>query len=234
MREVRLLSFALALGAALFISSAASAATVIQFYDLFNNKNVTVEDSPGKALPVKVTDPDRAYSVITNLGLVATPIAAGQAREAVVATSMWNYGRGTLLCSWGVAAADTDSVNVAVFISGRTSMVSANVHSFYPAVNDTVTANVNPAAAGTAVELKPTYYITRNALRILNAGPSTRQVNMQPGVFRLGASSSAIAIPIADIAGAFASFPFISIKVVNLHPRTNLSSFNADMWPRVN
>lgn len=179
-------------------------------------------------------DRDRDFSTLQSTGIISATLNAATSVQTVLPRSITQYTRGMLLISWGTAtAADSDSVNVGITITGKLSQSSGNNYNFASAGSDTV---LTPGASGGIGIIKPalTYYITRNSLTILNPGGGAVAVRIPLSIYKTQASTNGIALIIDDAAGGLAQFPFWVMTATNLHPRKNLTSFDVHYWPRVN
>jgi hypothetical protein len=151
------------------------------------------------------------------------------------------FNKGELLVTWAfAAAADSDSVNIAIFVSKKTSAASGIRYNaaYTPVAGSKSDSTWAYYTVGEQVMRPiPTYYITRNNLNFLAiTGPSNsaNPVRFPIGIYRLGASSTGISIPLSDITGAFTPGSYLEITAANLHPRKNLTGFQIDYWPGVN
>lgn len=186
-------------------------------------------------------DRDRNYSTVLNL-LSSVNINAGNAASNSVDPPTTDvFSKGTLLVTWAYAPAspaDSDSVNIAVYVSQKTSAQSGIKYNlaYTPTAGSAADSLWAYHTAGfQQFKPIPTYYITRNSLQFLSfAGSlSANPIRFPIGIYRLGASSTGIAIPLGDLSGLVVPGKVLEITVANLHPRKNLGDVQVDLWPRV-
>lgn len=186
-----------------------------------------------------VTDPDRDRdrSVMQSL-LLSTNLNAGKAVRGAV-KSLTEFGKGTLLVTWGTAvAADSDSVNISVTLAALSSQSSGNRYNLAttPASSGVDSSWAFRSTGFQTFSPMPTYYITRNGYTWLAPSGSlaANPIRFPLSVYRLGASTNGIAIPLADLTGAPFPMQYVEVTVANLNPRVNLTSVQVDYWPRIN
>lgn len=185
-------------------------------------------------------DRDRDLSPIQTI-IAAVNLNAGNAvQNNLAAKSLLQYGRGKLLVTWThAAAADSDSVNILVTVTHKTSTSSGILYNQGIALGS-VNAIDSLWAYSTAghqfVKPVPTYYVTRNSLAFLSISGSlsANPVRFPLEIYRLGASTNGIAIDMGDNFGVASVPDYLMVTVANVHPRKNLTGVQVDFKPRVN
>ena len=257
MRRLCALALTAALGAALFVSEVVAAPTVIQWYDPVTNQNRTV--TPTDPLPVTDTQRDRDFPLITQLfsGQVLDP---GRTYAMTVAVPVQQYTRAAILLTWAIAAADTDSVRIAVRIYGTTSSTSGNYYSWTPggqAVSDSCVGTGYVVTDSTAASpqrcLAPNIafwvqkapymstaspsmsYLAQNITNGTQGGTlTTGQLKLRKiplSMVRFG-SANGVTLNLVEASGAPAHFEYILVHVTNAG-RQSLTNVEANLKLRV-
>ncbi len=179
---------------------------------------------------------DRTYSSLLTL-LSAVGLNSGNAVSNSIDPPPTNvFSQGTLLVTWGqAAAADSDSVNIAIYVTQKSSPQSGIKY------NQAITLGASGLDSSYVLALPngkpiPTFYITRNTLvnlAVAGTGATSTIYRFPLSVYRLGASATGIAIPLADLGDSYVPGNYLEITVANLHPRKNLTDVQVDLWPRV-
>ena len=244
-------------GLVLFIGGSAIADYNVQNHTThYQNASTGLRVNESGDLRFEDMDRDRDYPVITTI-LTATTLNAGNsASNNTDAKDLSKFSRGVLLVTWAqAAAADSDSVNIAITFTQKSTPVSGIRYNLAlaPPSGDSLTMRVNlsdtAAVVNSTVKVQvvstgimhypkplPTYYITRNNVLQLawNSTSALQTFRIPAPIYRLGASTNGIAINIADLATNIIPGFYVEVTVSNLHPRKNLTGVQVDIVPRVN
>lgn len=201
-------------------------------------------------------DRDRDFPLITNFfsGLVLT---AGQTFQSPTIPA-GQYTRGAIMLTWAIAAADTDSVRVAVRVWGTTSLTSGNYHLWTPGgfTEAADTCNGSGYVAGDTTATSPSRclaplsfwvvkpfgfnrapqmsFLAENITQGSAVKPAAGQIKVRKipnAIVRYG-SANAVMLNLTDNTGAPCPFPYIVLQVTNAG-RQSLTSVEANLWPRV-
>jgi hypothetical protein len=208
----------------------------------FNSTTGNRTDADGR---VYVTEgaPAHTSSVATNAGLNGVALASGQAKQALSAVPVGDWGKFDLLISWTTAAAaDSDSVAIAVKVYGKTSATAGDGLNFLISPKchcsaDTASVVLPAGVAAIARKVPPTALIL-SPHKVHGGSPhlslkvdgTARAVAIPFHRVSLVAGSNGILLNMADAAGDF-SFPYALVELANWG-NTNLTNVTATWWPR--
>ena len=200
-------------------------------------------------------DRDRDFSTLKNLGISGVQLTAGQSFTAQQAYFLGQFSRGSLMVTYAhPTAADSDTVILAIYVYGMRSLTDAAPHlmtAYVPppsggvlAVGDSCVdnsvANDSTAAVGHCLREVPTFVVLRDPRR-LTATFLSQTAGARQGIrklpiyaYRIGGVTGTM-LNLESNTGTPFSFPYILVKVANLHPYANgtLTNIEVNFWPRV-
>lgn len=234
----------LAIGAGTASSQTSGTNTVERNGYYFNATTGQQTDVNGNVLVIDA-DRDRDAPILTGAGINGLALASGQSRQALSAIALGQFGKYDLLLSWNTAAAaDSDSVAIAVKVYGKISSSPGDGLNYlisprcYCAM-DTATV-VLPAGVSAIPRKVPPTALVLSPMKMPNAGPAislkvdgtARAVTVPYNRIVQVAGSNAVLINLADMADGF-SAPYLLLELSNWGA-TNLTGVTATWWPRVN
>jgi hypothetical protein len=208
-------------------------------------------------LQVTDADRDRDFPVMLN-AFQSVVLNAGTTYQPISPIYVGQYSRLALMLTWSSAAADTDSVRIAVRVYGRKSLNSGNLYLWTPssgitAADTCVTlGQVDADSSGVGRCLQPVSFIVAKPRHLGGFVVKGEMSNIYDGTFTTPANKSvrirkipgnawrpylgtgSVMLNLSDAAGNPCPFPYIFIEVSNLTKISNLTSVSCDIWPRVN
>lgn len=217
--------------------------TVVRNGYYFNATTGQQTDVNGNALIVDA-DRDRNASVLTGGGINGVSIASGQSVQATSAIALASFGKMDMLLSWQTAAAaDSDSVAIAVKVYGKISSSPGDGLNYLISPScgcaaDTATVVFPAGVAAIPRKVPPTFLVlspnkVTGSVHISLKIDGTQRLHTVPyNRIRLSGGTNAVVLNLADVLGDFA-FPYALVELSNWGA-TNLTNVTASWWPRAN
>lgn len=186
---------------------------------------------------------DRDFGQYISTGIPAgTAIAAGKSVQTPNGIDVSKFNKLTLILNWTLpAAADSDSVNIAVKVYGKYSSsmgdgVNAplNIKLTANSVADTARIHLpTGVSAASFAFIPPSFYITRNITTGLNiigtAYNSGSSIVTACGPRLVWAGNGCAIVELSNLSD-YASFPYIGFDLSNWNVTKNISSLSATLW----
>ena len=209
----------------------------------FNAATNQMTDINGNVYVVDA-DRDRDRGSLTNAGFSGASLASGQAKQATGAIAVSEFGKFDLMLSWNTAAAaDSDSVAIAVRIYGKVSSSPGDGLNYLVTPScgcplDTATVVLPTGVSTTPREAPPTFLVL-SPMKVagtasqfsLKVDGTQRVVTVPANRIRLSSGTNAVLLNLGDLVGDF-SAPYLLAELANWGA-TNLTNVTLSLWPRV-